>query len=80
MRFQNLANVHSLGYAQRVQHQVHGLTVVVERHVLDRHDHGDHALVAVTPGHLVARLNAPLDGQIHLDHLQHARRQIIAAL
>ncbi len=37
-----------------------------------------HALVAVTAGHLVARLDAALDGQEHLDHLQHARSQVVA--
>ena len=37
-----------------------------------------HALVAVTAGHLVARLDAALHGQEHLDHLQHARREVVA--
>ena len=32
----------------------------------------------MTAGHLVARLQATLDCQIHLDHLQHARRQFVA--
>ena len=36
------------------------------------------ALVAVTAGHLVARLQAALDGQVDLDHLQHAGRQLVA--
>ncbi len=31
-------------------------------------------------GHLVTRLQVPLDGHEHLDHLQHARRQIITLL
>ncbi len=48
------------------------------RHVLDRHDLGDHALVAVTPRHLVARLQAPLDRHIHLHHFQYAGRQLVA--
>src|SRR2546430_15697717 len=47
-------------------------------HVLDRHDGGDHALVAVATGHLVARLHATLHREIHLDHLEHARSEIIA--
>ena len=38
----------------------------------------DDALVAVTAGHLVARLHAALHRQVHLDHLQHARREIVA--
>jgi hypothetical protein len=55
-----------------------GLAVLVEGHVLDGHDHGDHALVAVTAGHLVTGLDAPLDRQIDLDDLEHARRQVVA--
>jgi hypothetical protein len=47
-------------------------------HVFDRRDLGDHALVAVAAGHLVARLQAALDGQVDLDHLQHAGRQLVA--
>jgi hypothetical protein len=51
-----------------------------ERHVLDRHDLGHHALVAVTAGHLVARLDLALHRDEDLDHLHHARRQFVAAL
>ena len=47
-------------------------------HVLDRHDLRHHALVAVAAGHLVARLQAALDGQVDLDHLQHAGGQLVA--
>jgi hypothetical protein len=47
-------------------------------HVLDRDDLGHHALVAVAAGHLVARLQAALDGQVDLDHLQHAGGQLVA--
>ncbi|MNT43389.1 hypothetical protein D3C72_1798590 [compost metagenome] len=32
----------------------------------------------MTAGHLVARLQAALDGQVHLDHLEHAGGQLIA--
>src|SRR4029079_11462126 len=35
-------------------------------------------LVAVTARHLVARLQATLDGDMHLDHLQHAGGELIA--
>jgi hypothetical protein len=41
---------------------------------------GDHTLVAVTAGHLVARLDLALHGDEDLDHLHHARRQFVAAL
>src|SRR3546814_7894567 len=45
-----------------------------------RHDLGDDALVAVTSGHLVARLQLALHRDEHLDHLHDARRQLVAAL
>jgi hypothetical protein len=39
-----------------------------------RHD----ALVAVAAGHLVADLQLALDGDVDLDHLDDARRQLVA--
>ncbi len=78
MRLQHLTDVHARGHAQRIQHDVDRRAVFQIRHVLDRHDRGDDALVAVAPGHLVARLHAALHGQVHLDHLEHARREIVA--
>ena len=76
--FEDLADVHSRRHAQRVQHDVDGLAVGHVRHVLDRHDGRDDTLVAVAAGHLVARLDAALHGQVHLDHLQHARGEVVA--
>src|SRR3546814_2376485 len=38
------------------------------------------ALVAVAAGHLVARLQLALYRDEHLDHLEHARRQLVAPL
>ena len=76
--FEHLADVHPRRHAQRIQHDVDRRAVGHVRHVLDRHDLRDHALVAVAAGHLVARLQAALDGEVDLDHLQHARRQLVA--
>src|SRR3546814_3064525 len=67
-------------HAQRIEHDIDRRAVIHVRHVFDRHDLRDHALVAVTASHLVARLNAALHGQIDLDHLQHARRQLVTRL
>ena len=75
---ENLPDVHARRHAQRIQHDVHRRAVGHVRHVLDRNDGGNHALVAVASRHLVARLHAALHRQVHLDHLEHARRQIIA--
>ena len=78
MSFEDLANVHPRGYAKRVQHHVDGGTVFAIRHVFLGHDHRYHTLVTVTTSHLVTRLHTPLDGNVDLDHLQHARLQIVA--
>ena len=45
-----------------------------------RQDLGDHALVAVAAGHLVADRDHALGGDVDLDHLQHAAAQLVAAL
>jgi hypothetical protein len=78
VHFQHLAHVHPRGHAQRVEHDVAGRAVGHVGHVLDGDDLGHHALVAVAAGHLVARLQAALDGQVDLDHLQHAGGQLVA--
>ena len=67
-------------HAERVEHHVDVRAVLEERHVLARHDHRHDALVAVTAGHLVARLDLALHGDEDLDHLHHAGRQLVAAL
>jgi hypothetical protein len=77
MRLEHLADVHARGHAQRIEHDVDRCAVLEIGHVLDRHDGRDHALVAVAAGHLVAGLHAALHRQVHLDHLEHARGEII---
>ena len=77
---EDLPDVHPDRHAERVEHDVGMGPVLEERHVLDRQDAADDALVAVTAGHLVARLQLALHRDEHLDHLEHARRQLVAAL
>ena len=67
-------------HAERVEHDVDRRAVLEVRHVLDREDARDDALVAVAAGHLVARLQLALHRDEDLDHLHHARRQLVAAL
>ena len=80
MGFQNLADVHARGHAERVEHDVDGRAVGEEGHVLLRQDARDHALVAVTAGHLVAGLDLALHRDEDLHHLHHARGELVAAL
>ena len=54
--------------------------IAEERHVFDRNDAGNHTLVAVTAGHLVAGLDLALGGDEDFDHLHHARRQLVTTL
>ena len=80
MRLEDLADVHARWHAERVEDDIHRRPVGEERHVLVRQDAADDALVAVAPGHLVAGLQLALHRDEHLDHLEHARRQLVAAL
>ena len=80
MGFEDLADIHPAGHAERVQHDVDRGAVFEIGHVLDRHDARDDALVAVPAGHLVARLQLALDRDEDLDLFHDARRQLVAAL
>ena len=80
MGFEDLPDVHARRHAERVEHDIDRRTVLQIRHVLFREDAGQDALVAVPAGHLVADLQAALDGHEHLDHLDDAGRQLVAAL
>ena len=80
MHFKHLTDVHTGRHAERVQNDVGGTTVGHVRHVFNRADLGDHTLVTVTAGHLVARLQTTAFGDVHLDHLEHARGQFVAAV
>ena len=80
MRLEDLADVHPARHAERVEHQVDRRPVGEERHVLRRQDAADDALVAMAAGHLVARLQLALHRHEHLDHLEHAGRQLVAPL
>ena len=77
VRLEHLADVHARGHAQRIEHDVDRRAVLEVRHVFDRHDGGDDALVAMTAGHLVAGLHAAFHRQVHLDHLEHAGGEIV---
>ena len=54
VRLEHLADVHAARHAERVEHDVDRGAVGEVRHVLDREDLGDHTLVAVAAGELVA--------------------------
>src|SRR5699024_2879099 len=78
--FENLTNVHTRRYAQRVENHINRGAIGIVRHVLNRHDHGDHTFGNVTTSHLVTRLDATTDCQVNLDDFKHAWSQVIALL
>src|SRR5690606_5459405 len=78
--FENLAHVHARRHAERVEHDVDRGTIFQIRHVFDGNDAGNHTLVTVTTGHLVAWLDLALGRDEDLDHLHHARRKFITTL
>ena len=78
MGFQNLTDVHTRRYAQRVQYDVYRRAVFIVRHIFDRVDLRNYTLVTVTTCHLVTRLDTAFNRQIYLNNLQHARCQIVA--
>ena len=80
MRLEDLADVHPARHAERVEDDVHRGAVRQERHVLGRQDLGDHPLVAVTAGHLVADADLALLGDRHPDQPVDARLQVVVEL
>src|SRR5579863_7789255 len=76
--FKNLTHVHTGGNAQRIQHNLNRSAVFEVRHVLIGQDAGNHTLISVTAGHLVAHAQLALHGDIDFDQLDHARRQLVA--
>src|SRR3990170_6200555 len=80
MRLEDLPDVHAARDAERVEDQVDRSTVLEERHVLDRDDLRDHALVAMAARHLVAFGRLPFLGYRDPHHLLHTRGEIAVFL
>ena len=79
MRFEHLTDVHAARHAERVEDDVDGLAVGGVRHVLDRQDLGDDALV-VAAGELVTDADLALLGHVHPHELVDAGRQFVAVV
>src|ERR1022692_4444026 len=80
VRLQHLADVHPARHAERVEHDVHRRAVLKERHVLDRQDLRDDALVTVPASQLVTIGDLPLGRDVDPHQLVHAGRQLVAIL
>src|SRR4051812_5895428 len=77
---EDLPDVHAARHTQRVQQDFDRRAVLQERHVFLGHDAGDDALIPVAAGHLVTDRQLTLGRDVDLHHLEHARRQLVAAL
>ena len=80
VRFHDLAEVHTRGHAERVEHDVDRRAVFQIRHVFFGQNLGDDALVAVASGHLVALQNLALLRDVDAHQMVHARREFVAVL
>src|SRR5215813_11818994 len=80
MRLENLADVHARRHSERVENDLDRSPVGQIRHVLFGQNARDDALVPVASGHLVADRQFALHRDEDLDHLDHARRQLVALL
>ncbi len=77
MRLQNLPDVHTRWYAQRIQHNINWSSVRQKRQVFLTHNARNDTLVAVTTGHFIADRNLTFLCNINADQMIHARRQFI---
>ena len=80
VRFEHLADVHAGRNAEWVQDDVDLRAIGEERHVFDRQDLGDDALVAVTAGELVADADLALLADVHPNQLVDAGRKLVVVV
>ena len=78
VNFQNLTDVHTGRYAQRVQYDVHRTTVRHVRHVFHRQNARYHTFVTVATRHFVTGLQTAFDGDKDFHHFLYARLQFVA--
>ena len=80
MGLENLTDVHTGRNTERVEDDFNRSAVFHVGHILFGQNTRQNALVTMTAGHLVTNRELALDGDVDLDHLDHARRQVIATL
>src|SRR6185369_12008930 len=77
MCLEDLSDVHTRGYAERIENDLDRGSIRQIRHVLFRKNTCDHTLVTVTSGHFIADRKLTLHRDKDLDHLDNARWQLI---
>ena len=77
MVLEQLADVHTGGYAQGIEDDVDRRAIGHVGHVLDREHQRDDALVAVATGELVALLHLALLRDVHAHELVDSRGKLV---
>ena len=77
MNFQDLSNVHTGRYTQRVQHDIQWTSVRKEWHILNRKYTGNDTLVTMTTSHLITNGDFSLLCDIDTYRLINSWRQLI---
>ncbi len=77
---QYLPHIHSRRHAQRIQNDIHRLTIGEEGHILLRHDFGHHTFITVTTGHLITNRELALGGDVNFDGFYDTRIHILSGL
>ena len=78
MVFQNLSDVHTRRYAQRIQYDMYRFTARQERHIFTSHDTGNDTFVTMAACHLIAFGNLTFLSDMYADLFVYSRRQIVA--
>src|SRR3989338_2463385 len=78
MSFQNLADVHTTGHAQRIKNDVHRRAVFQIRHILQGQYFGNNAFVAMPAGQLVADGNFSQFGDFNMNLFDYPRLQLVS--
>ena len=78
MSFQNLSDIHTGRYAQRIQYDLNRLSAWQKRHIFTRHDAGNYTLITMAACHLIAFRNLTFLRDMHTNLFIYTRRQLIA--
>ena len=77
MSFQNLADIHTGRYTQRIQHDLYRLAAGQEWHIFTRHNTGNYTLITMAACHFIAFGNLTFLSNMHTHLFIYARRQLI---
>ena len=77
MNFEDLTDVHTRRYAERVQNHVNRAAIREVRHVFRRQDLRNDTFVTVTAGEFIADLELTFNCDVNFNHFDNARRKFV---